>query len=173
MRYLFSLISCFFIFALASCDVAPWSYDIGDGLVLEQTPNRFGTITETSRCEQLLNETEQDVIFATSETITETVILQEGSFEVAVMPIKYNKNGSVKTAAKVRLRRIPSISKQVTYSVVKTPSGEVQIKSSGRCKPISRRIITTPATYKIKDKSGVTIKDFETAEALAEYINFK
>jgi len=173
MRYLSNLILCFLTFVLASCDVAPWSYDIGDGLVLVQTPPQYKTITDNTNCVQLLNAIERGEIPVTSETVTETVIVQEESFEVAVSPITYNKNGSVKTAAKVKLRRFPSVSKQVTYSLVKMPSGEVQLKSGGRCKFITRRIITTPATFKIKDKSGATIKEFETAEALAEYINFK
>ena len=173
MRYLFNLVLCFLIFVLASCDVAPWSYDIGDGLVLEHTPPQYKTIADNTRCEQLLHAIERGVTPATSETKTETVIVQEGSVEVAVTPIKYKRNGLVKTAAKVRLARIPSVSKQVTYPAVKTPSGEVQRKSSVKCKPIIRRVIWTPATYKIKDKSGATIKEFETAEALAEYINSK
>lgn len=173
MRYLFNLVLCFLIFVLASCDVAPWSYDIGDGLILVNTPPKYKTIADNTRCEQLLSAIEQGVTPDIYETKTETVIVQEGSFEVAVTPIKYKRDGSVKTAAKVRIARIPSVTKQVTYPAVKTSSGDVQRKPSVRCKPIIRRVIWTPATYKIKDKSGVTIKDFETAEALANYINSK
>lgn len=173
MRYLFNLVACFLIFALASCDVAPWSYDIGDGLVLVHTPPQYKTVADNTRCQQLLDAIKRGVSPATFATKTETVIVQEGSFEVVVTPIEYRKNGSVKTAAKVRLRRIPSVSKQVTYPAFKIPSGDVQGKSSVKCEPIIRRVIWTPATYKIKDKFGATIKDFETAEALAEYINSK
>lgn len=152
---------------------APRSYDIGDGLALEHIPPVFRTITDNTRCEQLLNLIELGGTLATSETKTETVIIQEGSLEVKVTPISYNKDGSVKSAARVGFRRIPSVSKQVTYPSVKTPSWDVQRKSGVKCRPITRRVIWTPAAYKIKDKSGATIKYFETAEALAEYINSK
>lgn len=171
MRYLLSLFLYFLIIVLASCDVAPWHHDIGDGLVLVHTPPEFKTIADNTRCKQLLNAIERGAIPVTSETKTETVIVQEGFFEVAVTPVKYKKDGSVKTAAKVRIARIPSVSKQVTYPAVKTPFGDRPRKSSVRCKPIIRRVIWTPATYKIQDKSGATIKDFETAQALAAYIN--
>jgi len=173
MRHPFSLILCFLIFVLASCDVASWSYDIGDGLVLVQTPPQYKTIADNTRCEPLLNAIERGATPAISETKTETIIIQEGSVEVAVTPIKYKRDGSVRTAAKVRISKIPSVSKQVTYPAVVTPSGDAQRESSVRCRPIPRRVIWTPATYRIKDKSGATIKDFETAEALAEYINSK
>ena len=173
MRYQLNLVLCFLIFTLVSCDVAPWSYDIGDGLVLVHTPPQYKTIADNTRCEQSLITTEAGEIPPTSKTKTETVIVQEGSVEVAVTPIKYRKDGSVKTTAKVRIARIPSVSKELTYLVVKTSSGEVQRISHVGCKPILRRVIWTPATYKIKDKSGATINDFETAEALAEYINSK
>lgn len=171
MRYLLNLGSCFFMFALASCDVAPWNYDIGDGLVLVQTPPQYKTIVDNTRCQQLLDAIERGETPVASEARTETVIVQDGSFEVVVTPVKYDKNGTVRTSAKVRLRRIPAVSKQVSYPAVKTPSIEEQLKSSARCRPITRRVIWTPATYKIKDKSGATIRDFQTAEALAEYIN--
>ena len=173
MRYLFNLVLCFLIFSLASCDMAPWSYDIGDGLVLVHTPPQYKTIADNTRCKQMLDAIERGETPAASEARTETVIVQEGSFEVLVTPVKYEKNGAVRTAAKVMLRRIPSVSKQVAYPAVKTSSIEDQRKSSVRCKPITRRVIWTPATYKIKDKSGATIKDFETAEALAKHINSK
>ena len=173
MRYLFLFFLSFSILALASCDGAPSNYDIGDGLVLVHTPPQYKTVTDNTKCAQLLSAIERGLTLSTSETKTETVIVQEGSVELRVTPIKYERNGSVKTAAKVRLYKIPSVSKQVTYPAVKTSSGEVQRKSSLKCRPTTRRVIWTPATYKIKDKSGATIKDFETAETLAEYINFK
>ena len=170
MRYLFSSALCL---VLASCDVAPWSYDIGDGLVLVQTPPKYKTVSDNKRCEQLLNAMERGVISARFETKTETIIVQEASAEVAVTPIEYEKNGSVKTEAKVRIRRIPSVSKQVANPDFSRPLGDELRKFLARCKPTIRRVIWTPATYIIKDKSGATIKDFETAEALAEYINSK
>ena len=171
MHYLFILVSCFLIVLLASCDVAPLSYDIGDGLVLVHSPPQYKTISDNTRCEQLLNALERGVTAAISETKIETVLVQEESVEVRVTPIKYKKNGSVKTAAKVELAIIPSVSKQVSYPAIQTSKGEVRRKSSVRCKPNKRRVIWIPATYKIKDNSGATIKYFETAQALAEYIN--
>ena len=168
MQYLFNLVSCFLIFGLASCDVAPWSYNIGDGLVLVHTSPHYKTISDNTICQQLIDAIERGLNPDTSDVKTETVIVQEGSFEVVVTPIEYEKNGSVKTAAKVRLRRIPSVSKQVIYPAFETLPGDARGKPSVKCEPIIRRVIWTPATYEIKDESGVTIKDFKTAEALAK-----
>ena len=169
MRYLFNLVLYFGIFALASCNRAPWSYNIGDELVLVHTPPQFKTVADNTMCKRWLIGIERGV----TPAISETVIVQEGAFEVVVTPIKYNKDGSIKTVAKVRIRSIPSVTKQVTYPALKIPSEEEQRKVSAKCKPIIRRVIWTPATYKIKDKAGATIKDFETAQAVAEYINSK
>jgi len=107
----------------------------------------------------LLDAVERGEIPATFETETETVIVQEGFMSVVVTPMTYHKNGSVKREAKARLLRTPEV--------------EARRKFNIKCKPITRRIIVTPATYKIKDESGATIKDFKTAEAVAVYINTK
>lgn len=173
MRYLFNSVLCCLIFALTSCDMAPWSYDIGEGLVLVQTPPQFKTVTDNRSCVQLLEAIELDVTPDISETIMETVVVQEGSHEVVVMPIKYNRGRSVKAAAKVRFRTIPAVTKQVTYPAIKTSSAELRRKADANCQPITRRVVWTPATYKIKDESGTTIRDFETVEDLAAYINAK
>ena len=169
MRYLFNLGLCFWIFVLASCNSAPWSYDIGDNLVLVYTPAEFKTIADNAICKRWLKRKEWGI----TPAISETVIVQDGSFELRVTPIKYNNNGSVKTSAKVRIAKVPPVTKQVTYLALKIPSEEEQRKISAKCKPIIRRVIWTPATYEIKDKSGATIKEFETPQALAEYVNSK
>lgn len=171
MRYLYYLSLCSLIIALASCRVQ--DIDIGDGLVLEVSHRISKTIRDNTRCEELRNAIERGLIPDTLETQTETVIVQEGFMDAVVTPIIYNSDGTVKTPAKVKLLITPAVSKQVRYPVVKIPSREVQRKSNAKCKPMSRRIISKPKSYKIKDKSGATIHHFETAEALVEYINSK
>ena len=173
MRYLFYLILCFLMISLTSCHVQDRSIDIGDGLVLEIIHREFKTITDNTRCVGLLNAIERGEIPVTSETKTETVIVQEGFTSVAVKPIIYKSNGSVKTEAKATLYITPAVTKQVMPPKVIAPSEEMRRKPSVICKPLTRRIISNPPSYKIKNKSGATIKHFETAKALAEYINSK
>lgn len=173
MRYLFYLLLCFSVIFLAWCHVRDKSIDIGDGVVLEIIPGKFKTVADNTRCVQLRDAIARGEIPDTSENKTETVILQEGFMDVAVTPVKYKFNGSVKTAAKAKLIIIPEVNKQVIRPVFKTPSEDVQRRPSVKCKPTKRRIISNPKSYKIKDKSGATIEHFESAEALVEYINFK
>ena len=70
---------------LASCDVAPHTYEIGDELVLEITPPKFSTIVDNTACEQWLTAIERGDLQAFPPK-TDTVIVQEGSVEVSVKP---------------------------------------------------------------------------------------
>lgn len=159
--------------ALASCELQDKAIDIGDGLILEISPRTFETIVDNTRCERLLTAIERGEIPDTLDPQTETVIVQEGFRDAVVTPIVYNRDGSVKTAAKAKLIITPAVNKPVTPPVIKTPLPDVQSKPRLLCKPITRRIILKPKAYEVKNKSGATIKRFETADALANYINSK
>lgn len=157
---------------LASCDVAPHTYEIGDELVLEITPPKFSTIVDNTACEQWLTAIERGDLQAFPPK-TDTVIVQEGSVEVSVKPVTFNRDGTVKTAAKVTLRNIPPVTRRISYQAHEPRSGGISTGDITRCKPIRRRVVSSPATFVIRDKTGATIKRFETAEAAAEYINSK
>ena len=172
MRYLIYLSLSFLIMAPAWSQAQDASIDIGDGLVLEVIPSQYETVQDTSCSDRhAQSPTEWVVVPATFESITETVIVQEAYTDVKITPIIYNSNGSVKTAAKAKMIEIPAVSKQVTRRVIKTPSKIVQRILPNTCSFRMKRRLKKSKSYKIKDKSGITLNHFENAESLAEFLN--
>ena len=103
--------------------------------------------------------------------MTKAVIVQEGSVEVSVTPVNHNRDGTVKAAAKMRVRKIPKVTRQVSYPAIDPASENSADKRRARCRPVTRRVITTPPTFTVKDQTGATVETFETAEAAANAIN--
>ena len=147
--------------------------DLGNGLVLEIIPAEYVTVSDNTRCLKLSNSIEWVTIPATYETVTETVIVQAGYTDVDVSPPVYNFDGSIQLFAKAQIKEIPAVTKQVTLRKVKTPARMVQRTQPVICTPQTRRKLLKSKSYKIKDKSGITLNHFENAESFAEYINFK
>ena len=146
--------------------------DIGHARVLEIHPPKFYAYSDNSRCEALAG-IEWITIPAVFEIITETVIVQHGYTDVEVSPPVYTIDGAIKTAAKANLIEIPAVTKEVSRRVVKTPARQVKRIVPALCTPQTRRRLVDPRTYKIKDKSGEILDQFETPEALADYLNSK
>lgn len=142
--------------------------DIGNELVLEIIPVKYETVLDDSRNPYSL---EWVVIPATYKTITETKIVVPSYKDVEIVPPIYNPDGSILVFAKALVKEIPAITKQVSRRVVDKPSQVVQRKVPILIKTETHRRLSKPKSYKIKDKSGVTLNHFENAESLAEFLN--
>lgn len=145
--------------------------DLGNGLVLEIIPATYETIADNTRCE--IPSIEWVVIPATFENVTETEIVQPGYTDVDISPPVYNYDGSIQLSAKAKVKETPAVTKQVTRRKVKTQAQVVQRTVPRMCTPQYRRKLLKPKSYKIKDKSGVTLSHFENADSFVEYINAK
>lgn len=154
-------------------DTRSQTMDIGNELVLEITPAKYENVTDNTRCLELHNAIEWVVIPATFETITETRVVQAGYTDVEIEPPVYNFDGSIQVSAKAKMIEVPAATKQVTRRVVKTPSRVVQRTQPAICGPEMRRKQLKSKSYKIKDKSGITVNHFENAESFADYLNSK
>ena len=155
---------------LASCDAAPQTYDIGEGRVLEYTPPQYATIVDNTSCEQWLAAVERGDP-KTFKPMTDAVVIQEESVEVSVTPATYNRDGTVKAAAKMRVRKIPKVTRQESYPAIDPRPGNAIDRGRARCKPVTRRVVSTPPTFTVKDQTGAVVDTFETAEAAANAIN--
>ena len=147
--------------------------DIGNALILEISPAKYETYIDNSYCKTFDNKTEWVTIPAVFETITETVIVQKAYTDVEVSPPAYNIDGSIDTAAKAELIEIPAVTRQVTRRVVKTPARQVQRTIPNMCHPGTARRLVKPKTFTIKEEWGTVLEQFETPEALADYLNFR
>lgn len=142
--------------------------DIGNELVLEIIPAKYETVLDESRNPYSL---EWIIIPVTFKTITKTKIVVPSHKDVEIVPPIYNSEGSILVFAKALIKEMPAITKQVSRRVVDKPSQVVQRKVPTLIKTETNRRLIKPKSYKIKDKSGVTLNHFENVESLAEYLN--
>ena len=146
--------------------------DIGNALILEINPEKYETYVDSSYCDELHKNTfEWVTIPAVTENRNETLIVQDAYTDVKVSPPVYNADGSMETAAKADLIEIAAVTKQVTRRVIITPARQVKRLIPNLCHHDIARRLVTPKSFTIKDKFGVILNQFETPEALADYLN--
>jgi len=180
MRYL-SFTTALFLLATPQWSLAQTAYvpdvetiDLGNALILEINPEKYETYFDSSYCDELHKNTfEWVTIPAVTENRNETLIVQDAYTDVKVSPPVYNADGSMETAAKADLIEIAAVTKQVTRRVIITPARQVKRLIPNLCHHDIARRLVTPKSFTIKDKFGVILNQFETPEALADYLNSK
>lgn len=134
--------------------------NLGNGIFLEVVPPEYMTfLGETP--EYYKNSEEWVIIPATYETITKTIIIQEGYSELQVIPASIADDGSRLEPAKASLVEVPAITKAETHRVVRTPSRAVKRTIPNLYHPSTRRKKVSDAIYIFRDGSGIEVARYD------------
>lgn len=132
--------------------------NLGGGLFLEVVPPEYETVTVDRQEEP---SEEWVTIPAVFETISETVVIQEGYIYLKVIPAILDDDGSRLEPAQASLIDIPPVTKTVSRRVVKVPARVVKRTVPCMCTPQTRRRKINEAVYVFWDEAGAEIARYD------------
>ena len=145
---------------------------LGNGMIVETIPAKYVTIVGETPEEFLKpNAEEWIVIPAVYETVTETIILEEGFSSLKITPAIYSNDGVLLEKAVAIVEHIPPVTRDVSVQVVKTPAKAVKRTIPNRYHPPTLRQRVKDEIYIIRDEKGVEIQRYEDPSALVAFVN--
>lgn len=134
-----------------------------NGYFLEIIPAKYVTRTKTP--DNIKNRPKEWILIpATYEMINETIVVQDAYSVLDVVPAVRAENGQVIQAAKLSLKEIPAVTREVTRRVVKTPAKPVYMQMPGTWRDQTVREEISEASYILFDDAQVEIARFNAPE---------
>ena len=132
-----------------------------NGYFLEVIPAKY--VTVLGRAEEPEEQPlEWITIPAVFETVTETKIVQDAFMDIDITPAVSAEDGTVIEAAKLAMKEVPAVTREVSRRVVKTPARRVQRKMPALCNlPQSRRERVTSKIYVLYDADKSELARYE------------
>ena len=175
MRFLIYVSFCLSLASAATAQSVPSDTQalvpLENGYFLDVIPAKYITVSK-SKVDVEDQPLEWVTIPAVFETITETEIVQDGYTDLNITPAIFAQDGSVVETAKLAMKEVPAIRKQVSRRVVKIPARRVQRQAAPLCNlPQIRRELVTPKTYVLYDTAQVELARYENAAELMAAIH--
>jgi len=178
MRYLaiFIWVSIVFVSfkssAFAQMTVKNNFVKLGNGFVVETIPAEYVTVVGTTP-EAFLkpNAEEWIVIPAVYDTVTETIIIEEGYSSLKMTPALYSGDGQLLKKATALVEDTPAVTTDVTLQVVKTPAKAVKRTIPNRYHPPTFRKRVKDEIYIVRNVQGVEIARYDDPAAFAAFVN--